>query len=241
MQDVWEELSEEIHAELTREFGGETEAWATERVGRVMARLNAARVNRPPLTAEILWVRELTAFTAPGPYVYISRRLLEKLPSDEALAFIFAHEAAHHDLGHTALIAGWTEWLPRFVTRESLGRVAAVVAAGLLRTFEDRVYGPEREAAADLRAVDLCLAAEYRGGTCLQAFEILENELLDRRAISEVYGPENLLDPTDPGRGGVVYQLQRWLWTRTNRYLPLRERRERAWAHLRLRGGDETK
>ena len=53
--------------------------------------------------------------------------------------------------------------------------------------------------------------------------------------IDGVFGPESLLDPTDPNEGGTMYALQRWLWTRRRRYLPLRERRQRAWEWLRRR------
>jgi predicted Zn-dependent protease len=181
--DQWAGLGDEVRSELLREFGGETEDWAIQRVARVMARLNGARSSGSQLIAEILWVRQLTAFTAPGAYVYISRRLLEKLPSDEALAFVFAHEAAHHDLGHLELFAGWAEWVPGFGDPgSSLAALPGTVIATVLRIFEHRVYGPEREAAADVHAVDLCLAAGYSGQLCLQALEILENELLDRRA-----------------------------------------------------------
>lgn len=96
-------------------------------------------------------------------------------------------------------------------------------------------HGPEREAQADLYAVELCLDAGYDGQRCLQAFDILENHSLDRGDYDGVFGPENLLDSTDVEQGSATYQLQRWLWTRRRGYLPLRERRERAWAYLRER------
>lgn len=139
----------------------------------------------------------------------------------------FAHEVAHHDCGHLKLFRGWLDLLPR--------GSAGSLAAALFRHMEHRLYGPERETEADLHAVELCLEAGYDGALCLQALEILENSSLDRGDIDGVYGPENLLDPTDPGHGGTAYALQRWLWIHMRRYLPLRERRERAWAWYRER------
>ena len=217
-----EELHEELHAEILREYATETEAWATERVDRVMARLNAARPDGRPLTGHVVWIRQCTAFTTPAPHLYISRRLLEKLPSDESCAFVLAHEAAHQDLGHLDVFRRGLALLPR----GALGSVAAM----LFHHLEHAAYGPEREAEADLYALALCRDAGYDVERCLQAFEIMENESLDRGDYEGVFGPENLLDPTDPERGGAAQELQRWLWTRGRRYLPLRERRERAWA-----------
>lgn len=222
-----DELGEWLHAELLALSEPETEDWALERVARVMARFNAVRPDGPPLACEILRSPVPNAFAAPGRYVYITRRLLERLPSDECVAFVLGHEVAHHDLGHVARFRGWAEWLPR--------NVAGQLAAGLLQLATHRIYGPEREAAADQYAVALCLDAGYAGERCLQAFQILENEMLDRGGYDAVFGPEALLDPTDPEEGSAGYELQRWLWSRAHRYLPLRERRERAWAYLRER------
>jgi Zn-dependent protease with chaperone function len=97
------ELAEWLHGERVREYAGETEAWATERVARVMARLNAERLDAEPKEAVILLLPRSRAFTTTGRYVYISRRLLERLPSDDEAAFVLAHEIAHHDCGHLAL------------------------------------------------------------------------------------------------------------------------------------------
>jgi predicted Zn-dependent protease len=225
--DADRELHEELHREIVAEFATETEAWATERVDRVMARLNSARPGREQLGAHVLWIRECTAFTTPAPYVYLSRRLLEKLPSDETTAFVLAHEAAHHDCGHLDLFENGLRMLPR-------GAVSTLAAA-VFRHLEHRMYGPEREAEADLRALDMCIDAGYNGERCLQAFDILENESLDRGDISGVFGPESWFDTTAPEPNGVSDRLQRWLWTRARRYLPLRERRDRAWEYFRQR------
>lgn len=220
------EFAEWLHGELVREFGHERAAWATERSTRVMDRLNAVRTDREPMEAVILWLRHgMTAFTLVGRYLYIVRHLYERLPSDESVAFIFAHEIAHHDLGHASLFQGWASWLPRSTATSYLAALAAVL--------EHKALGPERESQADLYAIQLCLDAGYNGERCLQALTILENESLDLGDISGVYGPENLLDPTDPHADSVAYQVQRWLWTKQRGYLPLRERRELVAEYLR--------
>jgi beta-barrel assembly-enhancing protease len=217
----------ELHAELVREYGTETEPWALERVRRVSARLDALRPDGVPLAVEVLWVRPVTAFVTPGGYVYISRRLLERLPTDEAVAFVLAHEAGHLDCGHLESMGGWAEWLPR--------NLAGEMAAAMLWRIAHRLHGPERESEADVYAVELCLDAGYDGALCLQAFDTMINLSLDRGDVDGVYGPEPLLDEADPGFGGVGQEIQRWLWTRGQRYLPLRERRRLAWERLRER------
>lgn len=214
------DLSDWLHDELKAHYDLETEPWARERVARVMATLNAQRAGQPALEAVILWVPDLCAFTAVGKYIYISRRLLERLPSDDAAAFIFAHEIGHHDCHHLQLFSGWTDWMPHV---ESVGYLAAVV-----RLLEHKAYGPEREAEADLFAMELCIKAGYDGQHVLQALAILENEMLDRGDVSGVFGPENLLDPTDPDANSMSYRLQRWVWTHSHGYLPLHERYQRA-------------
>jgi predicted Zn-dependent protease len=218
------DFAEWLHAELVHHYARETEVWATERIARVMARLNEARSDCEPKEAVILWLRRFSAFTLVGRYIYITRRLYERLPSDETVAFVLAHEVGHHDCGHLALYRGWGAWIPRST---ATGYIAALT--GLL---EHIAYGPEKEAHADLYAMQLCLDAGYEGERCLQALTILENEALDLGDVDGVFGPENLLDPTDPGQGGAAYRFQRWLWTRRRGYLPLRERRERVAEYL---------
>ena len=216
-----------LHDELVRECAHETESWALERISRVQDRLNACRPGRPSLQATILWISPPLAFTLAGRHVYIARSLFERLPSDDAVAFVLAHEAAHHDLGHLDLYGKWATWLPRSHATSYL--------AALLSLFEHHTYGPDREKAADDYAVDLAIGAGFDGALAAQALAILENLALDRGDITGVFGPENLLDPTDPKRNSATYHVQRWVWTHMHGYLPLHERaanaRQRAAQH----------
>lgn len=216
LHDPRTEFADWLHAELVRECARETESWAIERVERVQRRLNEHREGKPPLDTTILWITPPLAFTLAGQHVYIARSLLERLPTDDATAFVLAHEAAHHDLGHLDLYGKWASWLPR--------SEATTYVAALLGVFEHHTYGPDREQAADDYAVDLLMRAGYDPDLGIQALSILENLALDRGAIDEVFGPENLLDPTDPKHDSTGYRVQRWLWTHMHGYLPLHER-----------------
>lgn len=218
----------ELHDELLAEYGADSEEpWVGERLSRVMARLNAAREDGIPLVAYCLRIPAFTAFTVPGRNLYITRQLLERLPSDDCTALVLGHEVAHHDLGHLELFDRWLEVLPK-------GSVGLVLATVIWKVAH-RLYGPERESHADEYAIELCLDAGFSGEQCLHAFEIIEHEALHRGDIDGVFGPENLLDPTDPDQRSPAFRAQRWLWSRVHRYLPLRERREIAWAFYRRR------
>jgi len=214
--DPRNEFAEWLHSELVEGFAQEREAWASDRVERVQRRINEFRPGEPPLDTTILWMAPPVAFTLTGRHVYISRTLLERLPTDDAAAFVLSHEAAHHDLGHLDLFAGWANWLPQ---THAAGYVAA-----LARLFEHKTYGPERENDADRYAIELTLRMGYNGDLAVQALAILENLSLDRGNIDGVFGPENLLDPTDPKHESTAYQIQRWVWTHLHGYHPLHER-----------------
>ena len=223
-----EQFYSALHSELLAEYGSEREEpWVGQRLIEVMRRLNDVRQDRVPLVAHCLRIPGFTAFTVPGRNIYIARQLLERLPSDESTAFVLGHEVAHHDLGHLELFHSWLDVLPK-------GNVGLVLASVVWKVAH-RLYGPERECRADEYAIELCLDAGFGGERCLQAFDILEHESLNRGDFDGVFGPENLIDPTDPDLGSLANQAQRWLWSRTRRYLPLRDRQQNAWAFYRSR------
>jgi hypothetical protein len=175
------------------------------------------------LCVEVPWLKEFTAFTAPGQYVYLSRRLLEVCRTDEAVAFVVAHEVAHHRLGHTEI---FPEWLA-----ELTGPQIPMLLTALYRSIEARLYGPEREVAADRMAIDLCVRAGYEPGKCLEIFNVLEKFALDIGDLDIVFGPDISDDELDPD-APLSTRLRVWLWQRTRGYLPLRDRRREIVRHL---------
>jgi hypothetical protein len=208
-----------FHRHLTARFALETEAWATDQVKRVMARLNAVRARCPvrgacpfPLQAELLWIGEPTAFAVPGRYIYIARELLQEFPGDEPVAFVLAHEAAHHDLGHVRRVAP---------TLKTLQKVPGGVVAGLLVeacTLPFRL--PAFEDAADEYAAHLTVAMGYDGRKCVALFEALERYSLDHRDIDGVFGADT------PG-DGIAERFGRTVARWSRPHASLRERRAR--------------
>src|SRR5262245_23435791 len=89
-------MADWLREEVERELVVERDGWAVERIARVAERLGA---NRDGVTTLVVWLDSHNACTADRT-IYISRRLLERLPDDEAAALVVAHELAHHRLGH---------------------------------------------------------------------------------------------------------------------------------------------
>jgi hypothetical protein len=194
----------------------ETEPWAIDRVRRVEDRLQAGRPEESRLIVEIPWLEAMRAFTTRGRYIYFSRRLYERCATDEQVAFIVAHEIAHHDLGHISPLGSGLEHVP-----------AAIFGFGA-QLFTHALHGPEREAAADRHGLDLCLAAGYDGSKCLEVFDILEQYALDIGDDDSVYGPDEGLLPDV----NWLNKMRLWAWQRRRGYFSIHERRQRLQNYL---------
>jgi Zn-dependent protease with chaperone function len=161
-------------------FVVERAGWAGERVQRVTERLQASVPEAQRLETLVLWLDDHNAFTAQGRTIYISRRLLERLPDDDAAAFVIAHELAHHRLGHVpALPASW------------LG-IARLL---LVRLETAWVATPARETDADLLAIEMCIDAGYDPERCIAALQHLVNVSLDYGDVDGVLGAEDQASP----------------------------------------------
>ena len=66
-----------LHDAIHEAYVVEASGWAMDQVTRVANRLQADVDEDKRLRVEVLWMGEFRAFTAPGQYIYISRRLLE--------------------------------------------------------------------------------------------------------------------------------------------------------------------
>jgi len=175
-------------------FVVERTGWAGERVRRATERLQLGLPEAQRLETLVVWMDDHTAFTAQGRTVYISRRLLERLPDDDAAAFVIAHELAHHRLGHLpALPASW------------LG-VARLL---LVRLETAWVATPARETDADLLAIEMCIDAGYDPERCIGALEHLVNVSLDYGDVDGVLSAEDqALRRSHPALAGRIAAVQ---------------------------------
>jgi len=218
------EPGDKLHDELMGAFAHESEAWANERIERVETQLQFHRFPAPRLRVEILWVDMMTAFTAPGRYIYISRELLQCLATDDAAAFVIAHEIAHHDLGHIDPFTGQMKALAHLP--------GGLLIASLIWLIEERLHSPEREMKADAAALDLCLRAGYESRKCLAVFDVLEAHALDMGDIDIVYGPPGVEEASEQGIHNWLTQYRQWRWQRGRGYLSIRDRKEALEARL---------
>jgi predicted Zn-dependent protease len=167
---------------IEAEFVTEREGWAFERVSRVTAKLQEAVPEAERLETIVVWDATHNAFTAPGKTIYFGRRLLERLVDDDAAAFVIAHEIAHHRLGHIPALTNVMLRLPLRL---------------LLAMLEKWIAMPQREADADLLAIEMCLDAGYDVEKCVAALEHLSFVALDYGDIDGALGAE---DPKDDAK-----------------------------------------
>lgn len=205
-----------IHEEIVRAYGMENETWALEQLKRVMFELNRARGRaKRKLEAIVLGVSPMNAFILPGRHLYITRRLLERLGADAAVAFILAHEVAHFDLGHLEPLGRWAARIPRGLPSEAI--------AVLLGQLAQRLHGKRHEFAADERGLELCAKAGYELGDALSALDILKANLLDYGHIDAVYGEE---EPDDDNPLDRLFSRARgWVSDTLNTHPALEARR----------------
>lgn len=220
-------FGEWLHKEIHESAVIEDATWAIDRVRRVEERLQADRTCADRLAVEVPWLEEATAFTAPGRYIYFSRRLFELCATDEQVAFVIGHEIAHHDLGHVNLFHSWAPAIARLP--------GASLFALFFYALEKRLYGPEKECDADRHGMDLCLAAGYSGARCLELFDILEQLALYVGDDDIVYGPDEKSDDELDENATWTTKAQIWMWQRRRGYLPIRDRRQMLRKHLKAR------
>jgi predicted Zn-dependent protease len=210
-----EGIAEWVHERLVDAYAVEQSAWVLERVARVEERFYAGIAAEDRIRPVVLWIPEVTAFTF-GRHVYLSRRLVERVTTDDAVAFVVAHELGHHALGHQD---ARDRWIDRFAGIPAGGLVAAAIVNGMRWR-----HSPEQELDADAYALRACAQAGYDLGACLRVLNVLEADALDRGALSAVYGREPEDVDAEPSVGESV---RRWLWERERGYPSLLERRER--------------
>jgi Zn-dependent protease with chaperone function len=185
VREKWH-LGERLHTILLEELGLTKPDFSHERVARAMIALNEARAGLPPMVGEVLWMSAPFAFTLPGPYVYITRRFIERCTSDAPVAFLLAHEIAHHDLGHLKRAERWMT--------NVFAHAPALIVLLTIEPLMRWLYSRENELAADSHGLDLCRKAGYDLKRCLQCFNIFELYLLDIHDLDGVYGTDEELE-----------------------------------------------
>ncbi|PYP10940.1 MAG: hypothetical protein DMD59_04180 [Gemmatimonadetes bacterium] len=206
------EFGEWFYQQIAKAFLFKRSEW----VDSIAAQLQSDRAPDKRHEVIVIWLSDMTAFTAPGRYIYVTGRLMEYCPGEASLAFTIAHELAHHDLGHLRYFPRWFRGLAAHWITEIIFLV--------VHSVQHFFYSPERESAADRYALDLCIRAGWDPRDCLHLFDQLEDRLLDLGDIAGVYGPSESDDELLPN-APLMTKLRIWAWQRSRGYLPVRDRR----------------
>ena len=95
-------LGNDVHQKLTSEFKFLNRSAETERIRRIGRRV--ARVSdRQDYQYHFFLIEkdEMNAFTTPGGNIYLFSGLMDKLTTDDQIAFVMAHEIGHCAARHT--------------------------------------------------------------------------------------------------------------------------------------------
>jgi predicted Zn-dependent protease len=136
---------------------------------------------------EVLDTDEICAFATPGGHIFLSRGFIACAPSEDALAAVIAHEAAHIQLRHAAAIIQ-NERTVQDLTA-SIDRAASIASRDLTPRersvlFKESItvsvntlfrdgYSREQEFEADKTAVSLLRSAAYDPAALRELLDIL--------------------------------------------------------------------
>ena len=216
-------MSDTLKEELEETVMFETFGWAYEQVTRVSERLQRWRPAHRRKEVHVVWVSRVSALTMPGRHVYLSRHLLEELRGiDDMVAFVIAHELAHHDLGHfdhvneAATMAPQGDW-GRLTALAELASEASSWARMGQGVFSNMWASQEHERDADRLGLEYCLRAGYDAEACIEVFRVLEARSLKWGDVDGVFGVEEVAT-------GLLGALRRGVHGKKRGYDPIRER-----------------
>ena len=220
-------LGEIIYNALSDQCLFETEKWALERIDNIIRKFTKSCDLKKNYKVVIPWLNEFTAFTTPGDYIFLARKLFQECSTEAMAAFIIAHEIAHHKLGHL-------DKFPESFNENKKAEIHIMIAS-FYRLMESRIHGPEQECDADRLAIEMCILAGYNPFECVKLFDKLERIALDRRDLGAVFGPDESDDELLPD-APTSTKVKIWLYQRKRGYLPIRDRRQMILHHLAKNG-----
>jgi Zn-dependent protease with chaperone function len=168
-------------------FTVDTDPVAVARVRGIGRRLvGAARDAEYPFEFHVVESPEVNAFALPGGFIYVFRGLLQLSPTDDALAFVLAHEIAHVTRRHAARQFEKNLLLAAAITGILSGTGAprgVNGAASLAQEIASLSFTRSDEAEADEEGMALFTAAGYNPRAAVDAMELVKRAGGDGRSV----------------------------------------------------------
>lgn len=199
-------VGDSVALEIIGTYGGiwRDEA-ATHRVNLIGNAL-ARYCDRPGLEWRfgVLASDTINAFSAPAGYVFITKGLYSRLPDDDSLAAVLAHEIAHIVDKHALKIIGRGEFLSgmgnQLMKRSSEAREAKAKADEQLRQFDvgisdivkillENGFDPQTEYVADADGRSLAITAGYAPGALRTVLLRLKSESKESDKLFSTHPP----------------------------------------------------
>lgn len=167
------EIGRQVAREVEKQLPLSKDAAANARVRRIgQALIDAMPQRAYPYQFRVLAVPEFNAFCLPGGFMYVFEGLLARLPNDDAVAFVMAHEITHAAHRH------WASQM-RKMEGVQVGAIVGTVLLGdsqipsMLQTLVSLQYSRENEDDADRTGVRMMWRAGYDTEGGIQAAEVM--------------------------------------------------------------------
>jgi predicted Zn-dependent protease len=169
-------IGKDVAQQAEKEYGGvSTDANLNARVESIGRKLvESSDRKKLPYTFKVLNSKEYNAFACPGGPVYITKGLLDKLTTDDQLAFVLGHEISHIAKQHgrkainKALMVNVLGSI--FLSNQS---EALQQGIGIAYTLISNGYSREQEYEADRFGTTYAMRAGYKGTGAVEALKVL--------------------------------------------------------------------
>lgn len=145
---------------------------------------------------------EVNAFTAPGGFIFVTTGAIKSCQNEDELAYVLAHEVAHHVKDHPGIVAKRAKQAHQFQkTMSKIGKIVGMVAGQSEEEAKDiensfsaigeigrevlKGYPLDWEKEADVLALDLVSKRGYSASAAVNLFRNLEG---GQRKTTGAYG-----------------------------------------------------
>lgn len=145
---------------------------------------------------------EVNAFTAPGGFIFVTTGTLKSCQNEDELAYVLAHEVAHHVKDHPGIVAKRAKQAHQF--QKTMSKIGKFIGQAAGQTEEEskdiensfgaigdigqevlKGYPLDWEKEADVLGLDLVARRGYAAGSALNLFRNLES---NQRKTTGAYG-----------------------------------------------------